>query len=73
MTNTTLKRIGVGIGVTVGYLILLAGVILVVYSFFLGYASSITRQYGVTAALLTLPFVYVVVDEYRTWLREQFQ
>jgi len=72
MTDTKLKRFGKGIGITLGYLLLLAGVILVVYSFFLGYASSITRQYGVTAALLTLPFIYVVVDEYRHWLRGQF-
>jgi len=45
------------------------GVLIIVFSFFAGYASGFTTSYGVTAAILTLPFVYVVVDEYRSWLR----
>jgi len=72
MTNNKLKRFGKGIGITLGFVLLLVGVLILVFSFFAGYASGFTTSYGVTAAILTVPFVYVVVDEYRNWLRNQY-
>jgi len=57
MTNDKLKRFGKGIGITLGYLLLLVGVIIIVFSFMVGYATEFSQLYGVTAAILTLPFV----------------
>jgi len=69
MTNDKLKRFGKGIGITLGFVLLLVGVLIIVFSCMVGYVSTFTTAYGLAAAILTVPFNYVVVDEYRHWLR----
>jgi len=63
------KRHGKSAVITVGYLVLLVIVASLSYSFFIGFTAEITPNYGVASAVLTAPFVYVVVDDYRQWLR----
>jgi len=63
------KHLAKTIGITIGFGVLLLVTVIAAFSFFLGFTSELTANYGLAAAILTVPFVYVIVDEYRTWLR----
>jgi len=65
------KRHGKSAVITVGYFVLLIVVVSVSYGFFAGLTGEFTRNYGVASAVLTAPFVFVVVDDYRQWLRNR--